>query len=715
MTNGYFNHNAPLARHTLARAEDLNARLGAVEAGFGRLPTEAELKQGRVTYATAAGAADSYHLTLPYPPTAYTEGMRVVWRVPAGAANAGPSAVNVNGLGVKPVLRIDGTPATRGDLPAGGLIDLCYDGTAFRLTSAHSGDLTLARDWAVKMGGPVEGNEYSAKHHATQAAGSAAAVTAVTAGAEAARAAAEGARDQAAASASAAATSAMTAEAMKASAETAGNQAAASASAASASAAGAEAAKDGSEAARDQALSSASAAVAAAANVDNVRTAAETARDQAVASASAAVTAAAVAEAAKVVSETARDQAASSASLAVAAAMSGGTFNAAGIAGTGNAVTVTVGAAVSGYFDLLTVRFVWPAPNTSTAPTLTLASSSGVLAPKTIRDAVGGVLAVGDLAAGLLVTATYVAAEDRWRIGSSDTGGIETGGTSPLLGVTLLTEAGTLAPSHKGQLVVCTGTASYSVSADPAVIGAGSLGLRNNTAGIVTLTTPAGVPINGLSGGWMLLAGESCLLVSNGAAFYTIGNGSTTASACVLSASDKDAGITLSDADLTAATSNSTATSYQSVRATGSILGKRYFEVRVKDTPSLANSSWIAGVAQTTAPFTGGSYGAFTGNGWGYSDRGSKIFNGTPAAVGPSLSVGDILGFYVDESTGFLWVSHNGVLLGAGNPEAGTNPLYTGLTGVLKPAFSGMRGAAAEFRFSLSSWAYSSSGFSPIA
>ena len=255
MTNGYFNHDAPLARHTLARAEELNAKLTAVAAGFDRLPSEAVLKQGRVTHATAAGAADSYHLTLPYPPTAYTEGMRVTFRVPAGAGNAGASAVNINGLGVKPILRIDGTPPTGGDLPAGGVIDLCYDGTAFRLVGAHGGDVAVARGYAgeaATSAANAAGSATTATTKAGEAAASAnaattSAATATTKAGEAATSAANAAGSattattkagEAAASANAATTSAATATTKAGEAATSAANAAGSASAAAASAAG---------------------------------------------------------------------------------------------------------------------------------------------------------------------------------------------------------------------------------------------------------------------------------------------------------------------------------------------------------------------------------------------------------------------------------------------------------------------------------------------
>lgn len=175
MSNGYFTHTTPLARHTLARAEELNATLSAVAAGFDRLPAEAVLKQGRTDYAAASGTANSYALTLPFPPDAYSEGLRIAFRVPA--ANTGGSTVNVNGLGVKPLRRADGGDTTAGDLPGGAVIEARYDGAVFRLTGVQGGDVARAAASAASAtadAGIAAAQVVLTADHATAAAQSAA-------------------------------------------------------------------------------------------------------------------------------------------------------------------------------------------------------------------------------------------------------------------------------------------------------------------------------------------------------------------------------------------------------------------------------------------------------------------------------------------------------------------------------------------------------------
>lgn len=737
MTNGYFNHDAPLARHTLARAEDLNARLGAVEAGFGRLPTEAELKQGRVTYATAAGAADSYHLTLPYPPTAYTEGMRVVWRVPAGAANTGPSAVNVNGLGVKPVLRIDGTPATRGDLPAGGMIDLCYDGTAFRLTSAHSGDLTLARDWAVKMGGPVAGNEYSAKHHATQAAGSAAVVAAATAGAETAKVAAETARDQALASASAAATSAMTAEAMKAGAETARTQAAASASAAGASAANATAAKTGAETARDQAAASASGAATSAAGAASAKTGAETARDQAVASASAAAASATNAATAKAASETARDQAtvsasnaAASAELAAAAVANSDAVWCGMASGTAAAIILTPTPSLVAYATGATLRFVAAAA----AAGATTVNVSG-LGARTIKSTGGAAVIAGAWASGDVVTISYTGSEFRLAGAASIAAQVaaapvlESGQVDPVNDYIALLDATDgglkrVAPASMGVgnlifgVLVKAGNYTTSVSENRYLIK--YTAASNHTipaasvSGLGWCQYVAAIGANvtvyvGASSIATIQSDTSVMIVSNGSSYDFIRMGSyvppviQASSTTTLNPADIG-GITLSNGNMTYSSSVGGA---QGGRATKSISSGAYYCEWICNNSGSAVLGWATGSASLY------SWPGWDQYGWSYRADGAKNTNNVTTAYGTSWSSGAVtIGLYAKSTATnvfSLWVSINGVIQGGGDPVAGTNPMFSGVPGPLFPAFgdySTNSTAGATAVFSAASWQY---------
>lgn len=164
MTNGFFNHDNPEARRTIARAESVNATFQAIADGFDKLPTEDQQKQGRVTYGTAGGAANAYTVALPYGPTTYVEGLHVALKVPA--TNTGASTLNVNGLGVKSIKRIAGDDPIAGDLFVGAITEFRYDGSAFRIVATQYGDVLLAKDWAQKTGATVDGAGYSAKEHA---------------------------------------------------------------------------------------------------------------------------------------------------------------------------------------------------------------------------------------------------------------------------------------------------------------------------------------------------------------------------------------------------------------------------------------------------------------------------------------------------------------------------------------------------------------------
>jgi hypothetical protein len=165
MTNDFFNHDSSQTKHTLARAESLNGQFDAVAAGFDKLPNEAEIKQGRVTWGTDSGTADAYVVTLPYAPSAYTEGLEV--RFKPGAENTGAATINVNGLGVKAIKRHDGSAVQAGDIVAGAGYVVIYDGTDFRLVSPPQGIVNQAQDWATKTGGEAAtGEGYSAKEHA---------------------------------------------------------------------------------------------------------------------------------------------------------------------------------------------------------------------------------------------------------------------------------------------------------------------------------------------------------------------------------------------------------------------------------------------------------------------------------------------------------------------------------------------------------------------
>lgn len=133
--NDYFSYSN-LTANTVARASDVNSRFSGVVSAFDLLPPPDYLSENRVTYSADTGAANAYIATPSIPITAYNAGLRIVLQ--AANANTGAATVDVSGLGVKQIVRSDGTPLEAGDIDAGQVLDLTYDGTDFRLAMAFA-------------------------------------------------------------------------------------------------------------------------------------------------------------------------------------------------------------------------------------------------------------------------------------------------------------------------------------------------------------------------------------------------------------------------------------------------------------------------------------------------------------------------------------------------------------------------------------------------
>lgn len=67
--------------------------------------------------------------------------------------------------------------------------------------------------------------------------------------------------------------------------------------------------------------------------------------------------------------------------------------------------------------------------------------------------------------------------------------------------------------------------------------------------------------------------------------------------------------------------------------------------------------------------------------GYGYVYNGTKQNNGSASAYGSSLVVGDVVGIALDMDNGKVWFSKNGTWQASGDPAAGTNAAFTGLSG----------------------------------
>jgi hypothetical protein len=94
-----------------------------------------------IRYAADAGGDDTYAVTLDPAPAAYYAGMEVNFK--PTTANTGACTLDVNGLGAKTIKKNVSTDLETGDILAGQMVKVLYDGTNFQLVST----LLPTGDW----------------------------------------------------------------------------------------------------------------------------------------------------------------------------------------------------------------------------------------------------------------------------------------------------------------------------------------------------------------------------------------------------------------------------------------------------------------------------------------------------------------------------------------------------------------------------------------
>ena len=175
--------------------------------------------------------------------------------------------------------------------------------------------------------------------------------------------------------------------------------------------------------------------------------------------------------------------------------------------------------------------------------------------------------------------------------------------------------------------------------------------------------------------------------------------------------SDKDAGITLSNGNLSA-----TAASWVGVRCnTSKSSGKWYYELTVSAgaTGAICYVGWGTASAALNNVVGIDVYGW----GWGNSTGPYKIHNASSTGYGTAPAATNIIQVAIDIGAGKLWFGMNGTWFGspAGNPGAGTNESYSSVTGTLFPMVSPYLTGTVTANFGASAFAYSvPSGFSGL-
>jgi hypothetical protein len=189
-----------------------------------------------------------------------------------------------------------------------------------------------------------------------------------------------------------------------------------------------------------------------------------------------------------------------------------------------------------------------------------------------------------------------------------------------------------------------------------------------------------------------------------------MGGGSAPSLYTTLNPADKSANVTLSGGNLTAVGDVSGSGFARSVQA---IAGKKYFEAVFNNSTGFG-AVIAAGIATSTATLTG-SLGYSTSDGWAFWGSNVGARHGGSTAVAGTSAAGDVFGFAVDEPNGEMWIRKNGTWI-QGDPETGTSPIWTDLSGTLYAAACPWDiGASITMRFDPASFRDAApAGFDPI-
>jgi hypothetical protein len=137
---------------------------------------------------------------------------------------------------------------------------------------------------------------------------------------------------------------------------------------------------------------------------------------------------------------------------------------------------------------------------------------------------------------------------------------------------------------------------------------------------------------------------------------------------------------TFSNANLSVSPNTGT---YQNTFATIAVTsGKWYAEILVTGAPNSANFVGVSSLSEMNVLVTTSSVVGVTSTGYSLQIvNGDKYTNGSGSAYGSPYSSGDILQIALDLDNGKLWFGKNGTWQVSGDPSAGTNPTFSGITG----------------------------------
>ncbi|MGV1985575.1 hypothetical protein ACQZ5N_03075 [Agrobacterium sp. 22-221-1] len=101
------------------------------------------IQAGKVNYVDGAGTANALTVTLSPAPASLSPGL-VIRVKPALTNTSKAPTINVNGLGATPIVYADGAGVADGEMVAGRVVELVYDGTNFVISNPWTAILRLS-------------------------------------------------------------------------------------------------------------------------------------------------------------------------------------------------------------------------------------------------------------------------------------------------------------------------------------------------------------------------------------------------------------------------------------------------------------------------------------------------------------------------------------------------------------------------------------------
>lgn len=119
--------------HPQRELVDLITKEGLIPSSLDLGQVAKAIQLGKISYGQDTGSSNALEVSLVPTPGAYQAGFPLIVRkIPTANTSTTPT-LNVNGLGPKPVVNIDGSALPIGSMIADGLFHFVYDGTKFRL------------------------------------------------------------------------------------------------------------------------------------------------------------------------------------------------------------------------------------------------------------------------------------------------------------------------------------------------------------------------------------------------------------------------------------------------------------------------------------------------------------------------------------------------------------------------------------------------------